>query len=72
MCQAAVELMTDYLEGALSPRKRARFERHLDRCPPCARLLDQVRTTSEVLALLGPEGLEPEVRERLVALYRAR
>jgi len=29
VCQQAVELMTDYLEGAMEPKDRARFEQHL-------------------------------------------
>ena len=28
-CQELVELVTDYLDGALSPRDRARFDAHI-------------------------------------------
>ena len=31
-CQELVELVTDYLEGALSPEETARFEEHIGRC----------------------------------------
>ena len=37
-----VELMTDYLEGALTGKERERFEQHLHHCPPCVRILDQL------------------------------
>ena len=31
-CQELVELVSDYLEGALSPEDRRRFEEHLAGC----------------------------------------
>ncbi|MGH9281562.1 MAG: zf-HC2 domain-containing protein, partial [Acidimicrobiales bacterium] len=43
VCQQAVELVTDYLEGALSPRDRARLEAHLGECPHCHEYFDQMR-----------------------------
>lgn len=33
VCQQAVELVTDYLEGSLSRSARRRFEAHLADCP---------------------------------------
>jgi len=70
-CQAAVELMTDYLEGALAPKDRQRFEQHLRYCPPCQRLLDQLRATSDVVARVHFDELEPETRDKLIELYRS-
>ena len=70
-CRAAVELMTDYLEGALTARERARFEQHVRYCPPCLRILDQLRVTPEVVAALEPEELDPETRAELIELCRA-
>jgi anti-sigma factor RsiW len=70
-CRDAVELMTDYLEGALTGKERERFEQHLHWCPPCVRILDQMRTTSEVVARLDPDELDPATRDELIALYRA-
>ena len=70
MCRQAVELVTDYLEGALSTRDRARFESHLRDCPHCTEYLDQIRRTIAALGRLEPDSLEPEVRSELVALYR--
>ena len=37
VCQQAVELVTDYLEGCLSRRDRRRFETHLRASPNCTR-----------------------------------
>ncbi|MDQ4069871.1 MAG: zf-HC2 domain-containing protein [Actinomycetota bacterium] len=70
VCREAVELVTDYLEGALTGRDRARFEAHLADCPHCTEYLRQMRTTLDALGRIEPEALEPEVRDELVALYR--
>ena len=70
VCRQAVELVTDYLEGALSRRERARFEAHLAECPHCTEYLAEMRRTLDVLGRIEPESLGPEVRDELVALYR--
>jgi anti-sigma factor RsiW len=70
VCRQAVELVTDYLEGALTPRDRARFERHLADCPHCTAYLEQMRATIRALGRIEAESLAPEMRDDLVALYR--
>lgn len=70
VCQQAVELVTDYLEGALSRRDRERLEAHLAACPHCHEYLAQMRATIAILGAVEPESLAPEVRDELVALYR--
>lgn len=70
VCRQAVELVTDYLEGALPARERARFEAHLRDCPHCTEYLEQIRRTIAAVGRVEPESLEPEVKTELVALYR--
>jgi anti-sigma factor RsiW len=70
ICREAVELMTDYLEGALSRRDRARLETHLADCPHCTAYLEQLRTTIAALGRAEPEALTPEAQDELVRLYR--
>lgn len=69
VCRQAVELVTDYLEGALSERDRARFEAHLAGCPHCSEYLTQMRVTIATLGAIEPESLGPEVQAELVDLY---
>jgi anti-sigma factor RsiW len=69
-CREAVELVTDYLEGALSADDRARLEGHLANCPHCTEYLAQMRRTLDLLGRIEPEALEPQVQDELVALYR--
>jgi anti-sigma factor RsiW len=70
VCQQAVELVTDYLEGALSRRDRRRFEAHLRACPNCSAYLEQIRTTIALSGSIKPEDLTPEARNDLIDLYR--
>ena len=70
VCQRAVELVTDYLEGALSRSERRRFEKHLAGCPHCTEYLAQIRETIRVAGRVTPEDLTPEMRDDLTDLYR--
>ena len=69
VCQQAVELVTDYLEGALSRRDRRRFEVHLRACPNCSNYLEQIRRTIELTGAMEAEGLSLEARQDLIDLY---
>ena len=71
VCREAVQLVTDYLEGALSRADRSRFEAHVAECPHCAEYLAQIRTTIELTGRVEPERLAPEVQDELIALYRS-
>ncbi len=70
VCQQAVELVTAYLEGALSRRDRRRFEAHLRACPNCSAYLEQIRLTIELSGAIEQEDLTPEARADLSNLYR--
>jgi anti-sigma factor RsiW len=70
VCQEAVELVTDYLEGSLPRRSRRRFEAHLRACPNCAAYLEQIRLTIELTGTIEPEDLTSEAKADLTELYR--
>jgi len=69
-CRELVELMTDYLEGALAPAERARFEAHLAGCPHCPAYLDQMRTTIRIIGKLRAETLPPAATRAMLTLFR--
>jgi predicted anti-sigma-YlaC factor YlaD len=69
-CQEVVELVTDYLEGALSRRDRRRFDHHLSGCPNCTAYLEQVRETLRLTGQLVPEDLSPEMQREFGEIYR--
>jgi anti-sigma factor RsiW len=70
VCKEVVELVTDYLEGTMAPRERARFESHIADCPNCRRYLAQMRITLDVLGRIEAEAVAPEAMDELVELYR--
>ncbi len=70
-CVELVELVTDYLEGALDQDERARLEAHLDACEGCRAYLDQVRQTVQMMSHLPSEDLSPPVRQHLLEAFRA-
>lgn len=70
-CKELVELVTDYLEGALSDIDRARFDEHLEGCPFCTTYLEQMRQTIGTLGRLPEETIAPEALTELLARFRA-
>ena len=69
-CQEVVELVTDYLEGALSPADVARFEHHLTICDGCAFYVEQIRMTVEAVGRIDEDDVPPEIRNGLLAAFR--
>ena len=70
-CQELVELITDYIEGALSDVDRARFEEHLAGCTGCRNYLDQMRRTIHAVGQLTEADLIPAARDDLLDLFRS-
>jgi anti-sigma factor RsiW len=70
-CQELVELVTDYLEGALPEDERRRFAEHIDGCEGCRRYVEQMRATLEVTGELTPEALDPDTEQTLLTTFRS-
>ena len=70
VCQQVVEMVTAYLEEALSRSERRRLEKHLSGCPLCTEYLAQMRETIRLAGRLTPEDLSPEMRTDLTEVYR--
>ena len=70
-CREMVELMSDYLEGALAGDDLARFEQHLAGCDGCERAIEQLRQTIRLTGMLRAEDVPPADREGLLRVYRA-
>jgi anti-sigma factor RsiW len=69
-CQELVELVTDYLDGALPPADQARFEAHIAGCDGCRAYLEQIRATIRLSGTLRPEQLDPAAAEALLEAFR--
>jgi anti-sigma factor RsiW len=69
-CIELVELVTDYLEGALDPGTHARFETHLAECEACREYLEQIRFVVAASGRLAVDELAPETQAAMVRLFR--
>ena len=69
-CQELVELVTDYLDGALSELDRARFEEHIALCPMCQVHIEQLRVTVRELGTLQERDFDPDVLAELQERFR--
>ena len=71
-CQEVVEVITDYLEGTLSPEDVAIFEAHLAICDGCQFYLDQIRITIAAVGRVEDEEVPAELRDTVLAAFRNR
>lgn len=69
-CNELVEVITGYLEGALSENDRARFDAHLAECPYCVTYVEQMRATLGALGEIPVETISDTARARLLAVFR--
>jgi predicted anti-sigma-YlaC factor YlaD len=70
-CRELVEIVTDYLDGALSPHDVQRLEEHIRVCDPCADYIQQVRSTARMAAEAAAAELDlrPD-RDALLSAFR--
>jgi anti-sigma factor RsiW len=74
-CNELVELVTDYLDGALPAERRAEVDAHLAICAGCREVVAQWRRIVAWGGRLGETevgAVDPQVRAGLLAAFRAR
>ena len=69
-CNEVVDLITDYLEGALSPTERRRVDDHLAGCGGCTAYLEQMRETIRLTGMLTEEQIPDEQKRELLEAFR--
>lgn len=69
-CRQVVQLLTEYLDGALSSADRARVEEHLAGCDACTAFLAQLRVTGRVVAGLAQVEVPAPLRADLLRAFR--
>jgi predicted anti-sigma-YlaC factor YlaD len=73
-CNRFVELVTEYLEGALSADQSRRLDEHLAICGGCKSVLEQFRTVIRMNGVLAEEDVDtltPAQREPVISAFRA-
>lgn len=69
-CNELVEIVTDYLEGSLSPADHVRFDTHISGCRGCHAYLEQMRRTIALTGKLTEAALTDAARDDLLQLFR--
>jgi anti-sigma factor RsiW len=70
ICQEVVEVITDYLEGAMDAELHSAFEAHLAGCPHCTHYLEQIEAMIRVAGTIEPQALSSEFQAGLVEAFR--
>jgi anti-sigma factor RsiW len=66
-----IEVVTNYLDGALPPDEGQRFEHHLSYCAGCRTYVEQMRETiTQTGVVPREESLPPALREKIVTQFR--
>ena len=68
-CKGLVELVTDYLEGALGEADLRRFDQHIAGCGGCTRYLEQLRATIRIAGTITTDDLSPEAERALLEAF---
>jgi anti-sigma factor RsiW len=69
-CDEFIELVTDFLDSALSEADSARFIEHLAVCDGCETYLAQFRQTIGTLGMLPADSISDEARAKLLSAFR--
>jgi anti-sigma factor RsiW len=69
-CREVVQILTDFLEGALDEQARTRVEQHLVLCLGCSEYLRQFRATIGVTRRLSEQDIPERLKENLLDAFR--
>ncbi len=72
VCASGVELLMEYLEGALAPEVQAELEAHVAGCPRCVAFLASYRATPRILRRATLAALPDDLGDSLLAFLRRR
>ena len=70
-CASGVDLLMDYLEGALTPEVRAALDAHVAGCERCIAFVESYRATPRILRDATAAKIPPDVNQSLRAFLRS-
>ena len=71
VCMSGVELLMEYLEGALAPDVRAAIEAHVGGCPRCEAFIASYRETPRIVRDATAMEMPADLETSLLAALRA-
>lgn len=69
-CRELVDLLVDYLDGALAPETLNALDRHLADCEPCLAFLNTYKATRDLTREAIAEEMPEELRAKLAGFLR--
>jgi anti-sigma factor RsiW len=69
-CHEVIELLSDYVDGALSAEDRRRVDEHLALCDGCTTYLEQLRETIRLSGRVTEDQVPNEEKAALLAAFR--
>lgn len=69
-CHEVIDLLSNYIEDALSPDERRRVDEHLALCDGCETYLEQIRETIRLSGMVTEEQVPEEEKMALLAAFR--
>jgi anti-sigma factor RsiW len=70
-CREVVELLTEFLEGGLTPEESRRLEAHLSSCDACSELLKSLRTVRAAARTPAADAVPDDCRRALRSFLKA-
>ena len=71
VCMSGVELLMEYMEGALAPDVRAAIEAHVAGCPRCEAFIASYRETPRIVRDATRIEMPSDLEASLLAALRA-
>jgi hypothetical protein len=71
-CRKIADLLGEYLEGTLPKRTAELLEWHIDGCAPCVAFVNTYRGTVNATSALRDVEIPAELKNRLLAVLRAK
>ena len=71
VCMSGVELLTEYLEGALAPEVRTAIDAHVAGCPRCAAFVASYLETPRIVRDATQMEMPADLETSLLAALRA-
>ena len=69
-CHEVIDLLSNYIEDALSSNERRRVDEHLALCDGCATYLEQIRETIRMTGRVTEEQVPEDEKTALLAAFR--
>ena len=69
-CRQVFDLLSDFVDGELSPQERQALQHHLECCPPCEEFMKTFQTARTLCRESLVEKMPGELKDRLRSFLR--